>query len=474
MSKTRKKKKERTNTMGMAASQVRLLALTDRLHDVELKAQQILSQKLALGTQKDALYNDYNNALEATNYKVAFRNDNGTASYFDANYANMCTYNPNRSRNYAFTNASGKILVSQDEADTYNSFSNDKYAFAWAMMNGGEAALTRGSSGPKGSANSLGLNENNVSISGTTYLEGLLPSGGMLTDFEVDLVLRYQNRTKNTQTETAISDYSKKLEEYKKADSSQKTTIKSELDNLATAVRAHYEAINKEMMPQNIKGDGNDLLMTEAEVLAFMNLSTEQQDFLQGCIDAVANATDFKEQQKLYKDFREALYGNLTNINEIAEQSEYMATGQSTDIDFDAGEFNFYVQRWEAINNAGGCEVIDQRYINGEEGREYLENMMQAGLIVVQEYNTNQKKWQDTSIATSTNGNYLIEEADEAELKRAEAKYEHELDIIDRKETKMDNELAKLETERKAITTEMDSLKTVKDDNIDRTFGIFG
>ena len=68
----------------------------------------------------------------------------------------------------------------------------------------------------------------------------------------------------------------------------------------------------------------------------------------------------------------------------------------------------------------------------------------------------------------------MIEDPDDDELKKAEAEYEHELDIIDRKETKMDNELAKLETERKAITTEMDSLKTVRDDNIDRTFGIFG
>ena len=67
-----------------------------------------------------------------------------------------------------------------------------------------------------------------------------------------------------------------------------------------------------------------------------------------------------------------------------------------------------------------------------------------------------------------------MEVQDDTGLKAAEAKYEHELDIIDRKETKMDNELAKLETERKAITTELDSLKSVKDDNIDRTFGIFG
>ena len=103
--------------MGMAASQVRLLALTDRLHDVELKAQQILAQKLALGTQKDALYNTYCDKLEATNYMVAFinKNDAGAKMYLDATYNNLCTYMPDRARKYALTETRiGKVLVSED------------------------------------------------------------------------------------------------------------------------------------------------------------------------------------------------------------------------------------------------------------------------------------------------------------------------------------------------------------------------
>ena len=51
--------------MGMAASQARLLTLTSRLHDVEYKAQNIESQKIALATQKDELYQNYCDALDA-------------------------------------------------------------------------------------------------------------------------------------------------------------------------------------------------------------------------------------------------------------------------------------------------------------------------------------------------------------------------------------------------------------------------
>ena len=60
--------------MGMAASQARLLTLTSRLHDVEYKAQNIESQKIALATQKDELYQNYCDALDAKKIQVAFNN----------------------------------------------------------------------------------------------------------------------------------------------------------------------------------------------------------------------------------------------------------------------------------------------------------------------------------------------------------------------------------------------------------------
>ena len=56
--------------MGMSASQARLLTLTNRLHDIEYKAQNIQAQKLALATQQDALYQEYCDALDAQNIMV--------------------------------------------------------------------------------------------------------------------------------------------------------------------------------------------------------------------------------------------------------------------------------------------------------------------------------------------------------------------------------------------------------------------
>ena len=99
--------------------------------------------------------------------------------------------------------------------------------------------------------------------------------------------------------------------------------------------------------------------------------------------------------------------------------------------------------------------------------------MVNSGRVIIDVYNEDKREWSETSVATSTNANYLQEVQDEADMKKAEAEYEHELDIINRNDTKFDQDLSKLETERTSITTEVDSIKKVRDDNIERTFGIF-
>jgi len=125
------------------------------------------------------------------------------------------------------------------------------------------------------------------------------------------------------------------------------------------------------------------------------------------------------------------------------------------------------------IHDCGGCKTIDPEYESGEEGNTWFNNMVEAGQVSIYEFNTNKKEWSATSPATSTNNNYLQEVQDDKDLKKAEAEYEHELDIISRKDTKFDTELSKLETERKAITTEMDAITKVRDENIERTFKLF-
>ena len=76
----------------------------------------------------------------------------------------------------------------------------------------------------------------------------------------------------------------------------------------------------------------------------------------------------------------------------------------------------------------------------------------------------------ETSVSTNTG---LQEVTDEVNLRKAEAKYEADMKRIDLKDRKYDTDLAALDTERNAIKQEMDTLKTVAKDNVERTFKLF-
>jgi hypothetical protein len=76
----------------------------------------------------------------------------------------------------------------------------------------------------------------------------------------------------------------------------------------------------------------------------------------------------------------------------------------------------------------------------------------------------------ETSVSTDTG---LQEVTDEVNLKKAEAKYEADMKQIDLKDRKFDTDLAALDTERNAIKSEMETLKSVAKENVERTFKLF-
>ena len=120
--------------MGMSASQANLLSLTARLHDIEYKAQNIMSEKVALATQQDEVYQNYLRTLDAKKVQVAFNSGVGGKQFVDATFANVCTYNENRYQNYSLKDMrTGKLFVTEEMYNAYNR-SSDKYNFAWDML----------------------------------------------------------------------------------------------------------------------------------------------------------------------------------------------------------------------------------------------------------------------------------------------------------------------------------------------------
>ena len=101
---------------------------------------------------------------------------------------------------------------------------------------------------------------------------------------------------------------------------------------------------------------------------------------------------------------------------------------------------------------------------------EVLRNLVEAGFIVF-EKPMSDGTYEEVNIATDTS---LQEVSDEVLLKKAEAKYEADMRKINQKDKKFDTELAAMDAERNAVKTEMDTLKSVAKENVDRTFKLFG
>ena len=397
--------------MGMAASQANLLTLTSRLHDIEYKAQNIESQKIALATQKDELYQTYCDALDKTKIQVAFRNSNGTSSYVDATFSSVCTYDENRQKQYAIRDSqTGKVIV---DSEVYNAYTegcfSDKYSFAWAMMGMGLSYSYSdvNMNGAYGQGNQVGIGTNSEGNFGSETTEG--SENLFMTDAERYAFDKYKTENPSGKVVTAY----------------------------------------------------NNLLETSNN----------------------SEATTSEKREAL-NSFRSELYSNSEIRNNTYEYMRRDKTAPQDPVeynedlpqDMDTQKFNYYVNLFEEIQANGGCQEIDAQYTSGDDGAEWFNNAVSSGQVLIDyldDSNSSKKEWKETSVATSTNQNYLTKVSDEKDLKKAEATYEYELDKINKKDTKYDQDLSKLETERTSITTEMDAIKTVRNDNIERTFGIF-
>ena len=131
-------------------------------------------------------------------------------------------------------------------------------------------------------------------------------------------------------------------------------------------------------------------------------------------------------------------------------------------------------------DHGGGGTAADG--LEGASFEEALTNVINSGYVTIVQKDKNTGDFPDpiaepnifadneTSIAINTS---LQEVTDEVKLRKAEAKYEADMKRIDMKDRRYDSDLAALDNERNAIKQEMETLKTVAKDNVERTFKIF-
>lgn len=192
----------------------------------------------------------------------------------------------------------------------------------------------------------------------------------------------------------------------------------------------------------------------------------DDEDEYDKAINKYHNALDIYRKRLYSQDNAAQIYSYLTE-----EEPE----------NFNYDEFNYYVNIYNAIQQRG-CESIEdyKGFIESSDpatNSEWLTAMIQSGQMSIEKINVDKNgktTLSGVSPSSDTNIKYTTTtDIDKAALAKAEAKYEHDLKLIDKKDKAFDLDLKKLETERSALTTEYDSVKKVISDNVDRTFGIF-
>lgn len=114
--------------MGLAASQARLLSITSRLSDNELRAQLINNQKMRLSADSSKVSENYINALNKTNLVFANYDENDKAQNVPLTFNNLTAFNQYNNQ-YGLTNTAGNILISESDTEKYNASGHDLETF---------------------------------------------------------------------------------------------------------------------------------------------------------------------------------------------------------------------------------------------------------------------------------------------------------------------------------------------------------
>ena len=109
--------------MGMSASQARLLSITARLTDNELRSQTITNSKLRLAEKSSEASQEYMNALNSEKLTFRYYNNNGESTSYNLTPALLYSYEPLKNQ-YSIQNASGQNLVSATDAANFEKSAN--------------------------------------------------------------------------------------------------------------------------------------------------------------------------------------------------------------------------------------------------------------------------------------------------------------------------------------------------------------
>ena len=201
------------------------------------------------------------------------------------------------------------------------------------------------------------------------------------------------------------------------------------------------------------------------------------------------------ESTRVYEDYLDAMDKTkiqVKNLNtdgsitykDLTKYSDFIDSGYAlmyNNVVYDGSSGKTFTELVKATFDASATDAKVSA-LSGEQFETIITNLINSGDVIIVTKDKDKNVWHqpsetginfadfETSVSTNTG---LQEVTDEVNLRKAEAKYEADMKRIDLKDRKYDTDLAALDTERNAIKQEMETLKTVAKDNVERTFKLF-
>ena len=561
--------KKEISVMGMSAGQARLLSVTARLTDNELRSQMLTNTKLRLADKSSAASNEYMDALNSEKLNFKLYNGNGTVTSSNLTPSLLYTYQSLKNQ-YAIRNSSGQYLVSGTDAKNYEN-SNTLYDFLNCYDLVDVDSYTTYQEDEKKYQEYL-VEYNQYLKDYQVYLEDLEEYNASLNQSDLYEIFSGAVGTEETATNSGASFcYYYALQ----GDTSCYLHLLNEiLDFDGTALQKHtYETSTGQTFTTNGETGGmwnyaNDEMHEISEAL---NEKDEDGNYLRLCdgddnLDedgvqnileqAISQGRQPSELELLISDYKLNDDGSYSkkSLKEKAIDMYYiiknnLVTDKQTRRDMlvnftdgdmqkltlekpeepvkpavvekpekplydifvtDGEKAQWYVNLWYMMNgsdtaNKIGSSVEDgttyygisnndknelkSNYVELEPSvltnSEWLNFALKNGIVTLSQVtyanpSANSGKEPDilsdgytwTSIIY-TNASDIVSVEDSAAIAKAEVEYENAIREIENEDKKIDQDLKKLDTEHTALQTEYESIKSVIDKNVERSFKAF-
>ena len=209
-----------------------------------------------------------------------------------------------------------------------------------------------------------------------------------------------------------------------------------------------------------------DIYSANTNSLLAQRGATDMATALRELFDKMVNCTKYSKGILASYGKTEADVANYRKFKEAAEayvfykpEYEYIPT--------DNVKANYYETLFNSIKAAGGCIAVNEETAKNSQ---WVENMIKNAKVILTTWDNNEMTLSRTSPSLHVD---VKEISDDKRVAQAESDYEAETAFINEKDTKIDNVLSKLETERTTITTEIQGIEKVMKDNVSVNFKVF-